>query len=41
MIRVQWDLNKVSMECLEQQGWQYVRHITENWVEMQLGRESD
>lgn len=39
MILVQWDLNKVSLEWLEHQGWRYVRHITENWVEMCLGGE--
>lgn len=37
MIIVQWNLNKVSMEWLEANGWKYVRHITENWIEMSLG----
>ncbi len=37
MLIVQWDLDKVSMEWLEQSGWKYRRHITSNWVEMQLG----
>lgn len=37
MIIVQWDLNKVSMEWLETRGWKYMRHVTENWVEMRLG----
>lgn len=41
MIRVQWDLNKVSIEWLEKQGWHYVRHVTEDWVEMQLDKESE
>lgn len=37
MILVQWNLQKVSKEWLEKQGWKYVRNITENWVEMRLG----
>ncbi|ADZ82932.1 hypothetical protein Clole_1203 [Cellulosilyticum lentocellum DSM 5427] len=37
MIVVQWDLNKVSKEWLEARGWKYIKHVTENWVEMRLG----
>ncbi len=40
MILVQWDLSKVSLVWLQQQGWQYVRQITGSWVEMRLGREN-
>lgn len=38
MIVVQWDLNKVSREWLESQGWQYIRHVTDHWIEMSLGK---
>lgn len=37
MILVQWNLEKVSLDWLEQSGWQYVRNITDQWVEMRLG----
>ena len=37
MLIVQWNLETVSMEWLEEQGWKYVRHITDTWVEMRLG----
>lgn len=37
MILVQWNLQKVSKEWLEAQGWQYVRNITEDWALMRLG----
>jgi len=39
VIIVQWDLRKVPMEWLAEHGWQYVRHVNENWVEMRLGEE--
>lgn len=37
MVIVQWKLEDISIEWLEQRGWRYVRHVTENWVEMRLG----
>lgn len=39
MVIVQWNLKKVSRKWLEDQGWRYVRNITEDWVEMSLGQE--